>query len=153
MREIKFRAWFKKEKRWLHGYKPGKEGCNINGEVIYTGNWLKEVTVAELNDVVIEQFTGLLDKNGKEIYEGDIIRGKRKEYGMNVDGWGRDLPPRCPLCNPEPPPKEVSDIYIVEYKGAAFFLQRQPVLGKFAFDYNDSIEVIGTIHENPELLK
>ena len=57
-REIKFRAWDNFLK------KMGK--CNKHFE-------LTEDLNSQLQDVVLLQYTGLLDKNGKEIYEGDII--------------------------------------------------------------------------------
>ena len=101
----------------------------------------------------VGQSTGRKDKNGRDIFAGDIVRGTRKQYAINVDGWGRDLPARCQHCNPEPPPIDVSDIYVVEYDNGAFFLQRNPVKGKFSFYYNDAIEVIGNQTDNPELLE
>ena len=81
VRDIKFRAWDEKGKRWLHGYSPGGLGCSVYGETMICGGWLSEVGLEGLNDVTVEQYTGLMDKNGVEIYEGDVIRGQHHDYG------------------------------------------------------------------------
>ena len=130
-RVLKFRAWDKVAKKYLY---PWPHGFHILGETTCfdtIGMELKkrnpEKTVLDmLNDVEIEQFTGLLDKSGKEIYEGDIIETKGRH--------------NCKA--------------VVEYKAPSFryiwsdgITTIDNVVG-----WND-FEVIGDIHSNPELLK
>lgn len=72
MREIKFRAWDKKEKEMFYEfYIRAWDGKPI--QMDWKGHELN------LDDLILMQFTGLHDKNGKEIYEGDII-----EFGIVV---------------------------------------------------------------------
>lgn len=130
MREIKFRAWHKVDEKWLHGYKPGGEGCHIDGEVIITGNWLSECHgPLDINNVAIEQYTGLRDKNDREIYEGDIFS---TEIGSG--------------CN-----------WIVSYENGGwvgkntFYPESMNTCGLIARKHLGEIKVIGNIHETPEL--
>ena len=142
MRELKFRAWFEKEKRWLHGYSPDRPdmACSLWGETILMGGWLDGVCIEELNDVVIEQYTGLKDKNGREIYEGDI--GK-----INMGHRDKDILPV---------------VFGGPYKYAAFGLTGKRHKGeygpKLTWDLLNpegakELEVIGNIHENSEILR
>ncbi len=64
MREIKFRAWDKVEKQMIT--KNFGNFINFNGTVFHNG--MKQ------GDWTLMQYTGLKDKNGKEIYEGDIVQ-------------------------------------------------------------------------------
>lgn len=125
MREIKFRAWIK-EGAYDDGILPdGNEMDYIQGFVGETV-WCSDNSEIDIKSCELMQFTGLKDKNGKEIYEGDIIKG---------DTYGHIL--------------EV--IWDEGYCGFSPFLDL--IDGDYTGEDWGRCEVIGNIYENPELLE
>ena len=134
MREIKVRAW----------HKPYKQMCQVeslrfDGNGVYTAVLIEESfydrRIVEADEIVIEQYTGLKDKNGTEIYQGDICSftsktGKHTGVVERLDNL------------------------------AGFGLRM--VKNNFRYTFSnldtmgvnlDTLEVVGNIHENPELLE
>ena len=136
MREIKFRAWLKDKREMC-------EVLMINFQKSYIGvktkdyniiqvgiSWKYTQKVAWFDDVELMQYTGLKDKNGKEIYEGDVL-SKESYWGWFV-GFEDGAFCKVPL-------NEVQRLNWEHYR----LIQ----------DKISDWEIIGNIYENPELLE
>ena len=125
MREIEFRAWDKDQNQYIAGFDVRVDG---NGNV-YRRTW-GESQWDRTQGLEIEQYTGLKDKNGKEIHEGDIL---------NCWDWGRE-------------PNKLLTVSTVYWAEASWCLDPDPTDGD-RYDLFRNIEIIGNVHQNPELLK
>lgn len=124
MREILFRGKRKDNCKWVEGYLHKRDGLG-------TGYTEFAIQVQESSESrpwsytvipeTVGQYTGLTDKNGKRIFEGDIVISKHPRRLSNKP-------------------------FIVTYK---------PIVGGYGYwklDIHDQLEVIGNIHDNPELI-
>ena len=138
MREIKFRLWDIQDSI-MYG---AERGWYVDME----GNIRQHPDMPPLRDVVLMQFTGLKDKNEKEIYEGDIVDGFGNRF---VIKWGvfrfRKL-------------NEYGDVSLVDVPSFAFTLEgdipRYPIVSNWRGEHDlNGLEIVGNIYENPELLE
>ena len=133
MREILFRGKRIDNGEWVYGWpfadtadcslkKAGKCVCPHDGSEYFIVEWVDDYHEYEERQVIpntVCQYTGLKDKHGKRIFEGDILSLRT----------GRT--------------------YVVKFEDGAFILEDSAIPMRFA----NKFEVIGNIHDNPELIK
>ena len=159
MREIKFRAWDKKYKQWVscrtgmfvedgipiaYDRKSGEEGQYV----FYSADGL---------DIELMQFTGFLDKNGKPICEGDIVKFNRYigtiifECGCFGIGFNKAIDYDAMI-------EEIHEVTGCNNPLDSCQNDNFISLWEIHWNYNEdehtlySVELIGNIYENPELL-
>lgn len=146
-REIKFRAWDKIDKEMFRVIMltapQGKDYLIVSGR---GGS-----TTTDKGNCILMQFTGLKDKNGKEIYEGDIVRIRHEEDMHEHEEEGCEK--GCTFGDDAWKTIEVK----WDSEIAGYFFDSEALFGH---EYNLPIvtegyetEIIGNIYENPELLK
>ena len=124
MREIKFRCWDKENKEMLDVEYLHWDDC--------TGEFSIRTTMYsdyfDTGDMILMQYTGLKDKNGKEIYEGDIVEVTRP----------------C-----------IYETGTIVFKNGCFFIKvKETLLALWECKPNNyELKAIGNIYENPELLE
>ena len=126
-REIKFRAWDKEEKKMFQSM----TALNLDDGVhscTFISNYGDEITV-DMERLELMQFTGLHDRNGREVWEGDIVD---RDGLINEIIWNDDWAAFC--------------------RRIVFHSRHQSV---FSFTCDDSVisRVIGNIWENGNLLE
>lgn len=115
MREIEFRAWHKK-----YEYMERVADISFNRGIVN----LNASDISKIEDVELMQYTGIKDKNGVKIFEGDIVKLNSylwKVYWINEEGCFKMK-------------NKFDDLFLTKFKEKA-------------------LELIGNIYENPELLE
>nr|DAI48678.1 MAG TPA: YopX protein [Caudoviricetes sp.] len=125
MREIKFRAWVKDRKAIFEVILIDYVSKKVTYIVERTGHLLN-IRHDKFNDIELMQYTGLKDKNNKEIYDGDIIFLHGSKYKV-----------------------------IFKTEGARFVLRNNEFELEITFINNNNkrMEVLGNVYENPELME
>ncbi|HCQ0977711.1 TPA: hypothetical protein OG030_000517 [Listeria monocytogenes] len=144
MRAIGFRAFVKRKKKMLpvtdlcfnETEAVGVSGCG-NAKCTLCVDWYS------FDDVVLMQYTGLKDKNGKKIFEGDVVTAF-SNINKYTDSFAGDVEPTFCFTS-------------IVYDGACFktTYKGEPsyVLNQNGSSLVKHMEVIGNIHENLELLE
>ena len=164
MREILFRGKRKDNGEWVEGYlckKYYQELPHDRPVIQYktTGNehkWTPDYMVAEIDPSTVGQYTGLTDKNDKKIFEGDIFKFPDEVFESYYTS-----------CGTEYNSWEVENYGVVgfcEHSGRFDFIEYKFNENSVEADLHENnnldfaefvseLEVIGNIHDNPELLK
>ena len=164
-REIKFRAWDKDKKKMI--YPDGKRwGFKLSSSFLGTGmnrililspdgdlikyekgdNDIRPETEVVNEEYELMQFTNLLDKNGKEIYEGDVMSSPVQVVERGTNNYTATFMP----------PNVVGyeghefTLYLGGNKDVHISMSPDEETGK---RITEETEIIGNIYENPELLK
>lgn len=125
MIEIKFRAWDKTTKKWLK---------SVEFDISSEG---KIKTYGIYHPCELMQYTGLKDRNGKEIWEGDIV-----EIPLR---WGKTSPAKC-------------EVLFENGAFMAYSLKEHDIQGKglrwliLSLTDKEGVEIIGNIYEHSNLL-
>lgn len=126
MKDLKFRAWLKNYNCYADvlGFEQGRLFVQFQ-----SGERAQRRLYVPIEDCVLEQYTGLKDKNGKEIYEGDIVEYTTRYYG-----------------------NEKRHRKIVEWKEWDSDDFGEPHNLGYS-NLSECMEVIGNVHENADLLE
>lgn len=136
-REIKFRAWHKENKNMLKAVSVDtrKKETNTITPLQYRGT---RYSYNDFGRVILMQFTGLKDKNGKEIFEGDVVKYKNSIWKVRFEFGGFDLFADA---------KNLSEAIVEKPK-----TDNEMIADELNVWWT-RCEVLGNIYENPELLE
>ena len=141
MEELKFKAWDKTNKKW---FLPPHPVESIIGNFMMTADGRVYIE-GKYQDLEILQFTGLYDKNGKEIWEGDIVKHQPRyvadaelEIDHDDDWVGIGLVKYSPYCM----------AFIFDLISGHKWTFYGPESAEW---YKDCLEVIGNKFDNPEM--
>ena len=167
MREILFRGKIVDSGEWVYGNLIEDKWGDGDGNTIYAilqdrvAPGIVELwTPVRVIPETVGQYTGACDKNGKKIFEGDIVKCKHEIIGF------RDEKDKIPRLVYDLKYEEKQGYFVTKsaiyYRNYAvqFYKDRYRLINKNMihylssnYIYNHEIEVIGTIYDNPELLE
>ena len=125
MREILFRGKLVDNGEWVQGY-PCSYGWIGKEKNYIIPNYTSVLFTAEINPETVGQYTGLTDKNGRKIFEGDIVWNSYNEDYGKVE-WDNDT--------------------------ARFIITCSTFTVNFNSVWSEELEIVGNVYDNPELLK
>ena len=137
MREIEFRAWDKESKTMVYGPTPIQSW--LGPQMTFDGRIYESVPTGipgmggyKYRDVILMQWTGLLDKDGEKIFDGDILGGI---YGNGTVEY-------CDVCKS----------FQYHAMGTCFACEGEVHWGELVAD-DGKLEVVGNIYEHPDRME
>lgn len=135
-------GFYVESKHSWQGHKPHKSWIVPNA--ISNGGFFNILGRYAVKDDTVGQFTGLVDKNGVKIFEGDVVRRKESAFGLEDTGVAKY---DCNL-----------GAFVLEYESygetlqSTFDIEFSDEDGRYTIEGTYSYEVIGNVHDNSELL-
>ena len=158
MREILFRGKCVDDGEWVYGVPIFRKNIcyMVEGLCICDKCYCKQAIYNCVHPESIGQYTGLKDKNGKRIFEGDILKyALQVSYNCYLDSL--EFPEDYEGCDYSDIFTVAKVVYGLEYGYPAFDLSDHDFdcngLSELSESMNYHFEVIGNIHDNPELLE
>ena len=156
MREILFRGKAVNLHNGSKDFVFGQYVQNRDGKMIYSDTWEDGIQKHYVIEGTVGQYTGLTDKNGTKIFEGDIFKFPDEIFesyytscGTEYNSWEAENYGVVGFC------EDLGRFDFVDYKfnenAVEADLHENHVI-EFCYFVSD-LEVIGNIHDNPELLK